>query len=289
MPSAPPASLHFVMRIQLLSDIHLEVDPSFTPTPAPGADLLVLAGDVGGQGPGDSTGTRLPANDPYGLARFSPKLGAWPTPVLFVPGNHEYDGFDIDETRAALIFECARLGITWLDQTSVEMGAVRFVGCTLWTDFAALSDWPDDYPGAMTHNLQMQDKAFRAASHHLAFAAARWRGEALDAPAVARLAAAHHAWLKREIAEPYGGKTVVITHFAPSLKSADPRHGVTPGTAAFCNGLDSLFGDVDLWLHGHLHCRIDYQAGRCRVVANPLGYRKKAEQEGFDGQLCIEV
>ena len=33
------------MRLQLLSDLHLETEV-FTPAPAPGAELLVLAGDI---------------------------------------------------------------------------------------------------------------------------------------------------------------------------------------------------------------------------------------------------
>ena len=35
------------MKIQLLSDLHLEAHPQFQPRPAPGADVLVLAGDIG--------------------------------------------------------------------------------------------------------------------------------------------------------------------------------------------------------------------------------------------------
>ena len=68
------------MKIQLLSDLHLEVHPHFVPQPAPGADLLVLAGDIGSY----QTGSQL-ADADFGLARFSPLQG-WPTPVLFLPG-----------------------------------------------------------------------------------------------------------------------------------------------------------------------------------------------------------
>ena len=35
------------MKIQLFSDLHLEAHPDFAPQSAPGADLLVLAGDIG--------------------------------------------------------------------------------------------------------------------------------------------------------------------------------------------------------------------------------------------------
>ncbi|HEY9239469.1 MAG TPA: metallophosphoesterase, partial [Burkholderiaceae bacterium] len=90
---------------------------------------------------------------------------------------------------------------------------------------------------------------------------------------------------------------VVVTHFAPSLRSADPRYGLTPGTAGFCNALDDRLPHADLWLHGHLHCAHDYRVegeagGRpfsCRVVANPLGYASKGEQAEFRPELVIEL
>ena len=98
------------MRIQLLSDLHLESHPHWQPTPAPGADLLVLAGDIGSY----QTGSSLQDAD-FGLQRFSP-LHGWPTPVLFIPGNHEYDALDFDVTHARLQAVCQRLGITWLER-----------------------------------------------------------------------------------------------------------------------------------------------------------------------------
>jgi Icc-related predicted phosphoesterase len=277
------------MLIQLLSDLHLEVDPTFQPTPATGADLLVLAGDIGGQGRGDGKGSRLGADDPFGLARFSPALGNWPQPVLYVPGNHEYDGHDLDATQILLQRECVHLGITWLDREIKVFGNVRFIGATLWTDFEALSQWPDDMPGAMTRNMQMREAAFRGAAYALNAAATTRFGELFGAPAVAALGREHQAWLRNALSTPFDGKTIVVTHFAPSLKSADPRFGITPGTAGFCSALDDLVAEADVWMHGHLHCRLDYTIGKCRVLANPLGYAKKGEQVGFDGMLVIEV
>ena len=69
------------MKIQLLSDLHLEAHPHWTAQPAPGADVLVLAGDVGSY----QNGSLLQDSD-FGLGQFSP-LNGWPTPVIFVPGN----------------------------------------------------------------------------------------------------------------------------------------------------------------------------------------------------------
>jgi len=82
---------------------------------------------------------------------------------------------------------------------------------------------------------------------------------------------------------------VVVTHFAPSLHSADPRYGLTPGTAGFCNALDALFPRAQWWLHGHLHCPAHYTQHGCRVVANPLGYAHKGEQQWFDPQCLLNI
>ncbi len=303
------------MKIQLLSDLHLEAHPDFTPSPAPGADLLVLAGDIGSY----QEGTRLVGTQDdgdFGLSRFSPRadLAAWPTPVLFVPGNHEYDLLDFDEAHARLQATCERLGIVWLERESLVLCGVRFVGTTLWSDYDALASMPEPRPkpatrpvrpgkasaaqaaealapppSPLTRGLQLREKAYRAANHYLRKAATTRGGELFLAEPMRAQALLCQQWLQEALAQPFDGPTVVITHFAPSLLSADPRYGMTPGTAGFCNALDSLLPGVDLWLHGHLHCPIDYVSQGCRVVANPLGYARNGEQKGHRPGWCVEV
>jgi hypothetical protein len=101
------------------------------------------------------------------------------------------------------------------------------------------------------------------------------------------------AWLRAALATPFDGTTIAVTHYAPTLRSADPRYGISPGTAGFCNALDDLLPFADVWMHGHLHCANDYVVEgtdwRCRVVANPLGYASKGEQAAFRPDLVIEV
>jgi hypothetical protein len=267
------------VKLQLFSDLHLEVHPNFRPEPAPGADVLVLAGDTGSY----QEGSRLADSD-FGLARFSPKNG-WPMPVLFVPGNHEYDNLDFDETHQRLRDTCERLGITWLERESVVLQGVRFVGTTLWTDFDALA--PAD--GDLTKVLRARHKAFRAANFYLQKTGATRYGQPFLAEGWREQGLVCQQWLREALAQPFDGPTVVATHFAPSLRSADPRYGLTPGTAGFCNALDDLLPMAQLWIHGHLHCQQDYLANGCRVVANTLGYASKGEQEGFRPQLALEV
>lgn len=269
------------MRLQLLSDLHLENQPDFQATPAEGADVLVLAGDIGSyQG-----GSRLAEPD-FGLGRFSPRRpGSCWKKVLFVPGNHEYDGLDYAQTHQRLRDACARLGIVWLERTTHLIGPVRFIGTTLWTDFDGLVPTGAD----TTQLLRARDKAYRAANFYLNKNTTLRAGLPMLADDLRSLGLESQQWLRQALAQPFAGSTVVVTHFAPSLRSADPRYGLTPGTAGFCNALDDLLPLADLWLHGHLHCPQDYTVGRCRVVANPLGYAKKGEQVGFKPAWAIDV
>jgi len=273
------------MNIQLLSDLHLETHPHFVPEHAPDADALILAGDIGSYQEGSMLVTQ--GDNDFGLARFSPRtdLAAWPVPVFFVPGNHEYDGMDFEEAHARLQESCARLQITWLHRRVIEMKGVRLIGCTLWSDFEALVP----AQGPLTQQLKAREKAERAADFYL-----RKTGTTLDGPpflsaAVRAQAQADQAWLTQALSEPFAGPTVVITHFAPSLKSADPRYGLTPGTAGFCNALDHLLPKANVWMHGHLHCAHDYVHEGCRVVANPLGYARKNEQLAFETRKIWRV
>lgn len=267
------------MKLQLLSDLHIESHPRLQIAPAPGADLLVLAGDVGSY----QQGSRLTEPD-FGLTRFSP-LHGWPMPVLYVPGNHEYDNADFDVTHARLRDTCEGLGIQWLERETRVIDGVRFLGTTLWADFDALVAPTDDLAQA----LNKRGKAMRAADFYLKKAETTRHGQPFMSGALREHSLTCKTWLGKALAEPFAGPTVAVTHFAPTLASADPRYGLAPGTAGFCNALDALLPFADLWLHGHLHCAFDYVKDGCRIVANPLGYRSKGEQDAFRPDMLIDV
>ncbi len=266
------------MKLQLLSDLHLETE-SFDPEPAPGAELLVLAGDI------DSRWD--------GYARFA----GWPVPVIVVAGNHEFDGRDFDTAHAGLRGLCERLGFTLLErQSRVLTGAggerVRVLGSTRWSDFDLFG------PAGRA-------RAERAAAYYLRLMATTRHGQPFDAAAVREESLRCRDWLADELqrlppagahaAAPGGwDRTLVVTHFAPSLRSADPRYGAQPGTASFCNADDELITRADTWLHGHLHCRHDYRVERpgrraTRVVCQARGLAHKGEHVGYDAGLLIEV
>lgn len=281
------------MKIQLLSDLHLEVHPQFVAQPAAGADVLVLAGDIGSY----QSSTQVDGEN-FGLERFSPlpQYASWPVPVLFVPGNHEYDSQDFDEARIRLQRTCDKLGLIWLDRETVVMDGVRFIGTTLWSDFDAVA--MHEGVTDITRLHQLREKAYRAANFYLQKTGGTRHGQPFLAEPMRDESLKCQDWLRAALQQPYDGPTVAVTHFAPSLRSADPRYGLVPGTAGFCNVMDDLLPYANLWLHGHLHCASDYvakgvradgSAWQCHVVANPLGYARKGEQEQFQPASTIDL
>lgn len=268
------------MRLQLLSDLHLETE-DFEPEPLAGAELLVLAGDI------DAT-----------WAAYS-RFAGWPVPVLVVPGNHEFDGRDITRALPAFRALCQRLGFTLLYRetalvTAADGRRVRFVGTPRWSDF--------DLFGA-----EQRERVMRSARYFLRLMGGTRGGRPLDAEAIRDEGLACRAWLEAELSRSPGAAggaataarkrwdtTIVVTHFGPSFASADPRYGAQPGTASFCNADDDLLPRADLWLHGHLHCRHDYLVPRAglrptRVVCQARGMADKGEPVGFDALRLIEI
>jgi hypothetical protein len=259
------------MRLQLLSDLHLETE-AFEPTPAPGAELLVLAGDI------DSRWT--------GYARFRD----WPVPVICIAGNHEFDRRELTEAWPALRQHCADLGITLLERESLVVPdaqgrRIRFVATTRWSDFDLFGE-------------ARRARAMRAAGYYMNVMRATQHGAPFNAAAVREEALACRGWLAAELQRAPGrtavwDTTVAITHFAPSLRSGDPRYGDQPGSASFCNADDDLLPLASVWLHGHVHCQFDYRvvhpAGSTRVVCNSRGHARKGEALRHQPWLVLDV
>jgi hypothetical protein len=253
------------MRLQLLSDLHLETE-SFDATPAPGAEALVLGGDI------DTTWEAF--------ERFA----RWPVPVFLVAGNHEFDGREWNDAWPRLRAHVARFGIRLVERETVELTGrdgrqVRLIATTRWSDFDLFGP-------------AQRERAMRSAAYFMRLMNATRDGVAFDSEAVRAEALACRRWLADELQRPHGcDATLVVTHFGPSQRSADPRYGRQASTACFCNDDDALIPLADVWLHGHLHCCHDYrvarsQGGATRVVCNARGLESKGEGDRFD-PLCV--
>jgi 3',5'-cyclic AMP phosphodiesterase CpdA len=242
------------MKIQIVSDLHLEFGP--LELPVEGADVLIAAGDIA-----------------LGLEGFQ-WLEQFSIPVIYVAGNHEYWGQDLAGLTAALADRSGAGDIHFLENRAVVLDGVRFLGCTLWTDFNACDE-------AAMDELRFIMNDFRYVT----------RGGRLMRPDdLVELNLASRAWLAETLASPYEGKTVVVTHHAPLMRSwYYGRHGVVQ--YAYCNDLCELMrsGPVDLWVHGHVHESFDYEDCGVRVVCNPRGYHGHKEVQDFEPGKLIEL
>ena len=267
------------LKIQLASDLHLEFLQFKWPgerliTPAPEADVLVLAGDI-------ASGT-----DAFGLFK------AWPVPVIYVCGNHElYGGAYAGRINKMRSNSAPKSNAHFLENDVAIIGDTRVIGAIFWTDYNLRSH--------LSQSSQMEHAMDNLNDHRLIRVGRRvfTAQDALNCHKYSR------DWLIQELAKPWAGKTVVITHHGPHPLSVHHRYAGDVLNSAFVSDLSEiLFSEYapDLWLHGHVHDSFDYNVGRTRVISNPAGYllnrrfaqtrdEFKFENETFDSNLIVEI
>lgn len=258
------------MKIQLLSDIHLELYP-YQPELLP-VDLVILAGDIHTKGHGVKW-----AADTFGC------------PVLYVLGNHEYYQGHLDKTLAKMREEAARTNgkVTILERDSVVIGDVRFFGAAAWTDFSLHGQRL--YSALDAERVMSDYQKIRATTRH----------RKLIPSDLIRINEQTRDWLRQALPTPFAGMTVVITHHAPCPLSIPEwrrkcKDELNPAYANDWTG-EAFWNPehVQLWLHGHIHDAVDYIENGVRVVSNPTGYGDKfggeAVRNGFNPWLVIDV
>ena len=260
------------MRTLILSDLHHELWREKAPVIDPSAsrpDIVILAGDI-------DTGAKAVAWAAHNFAGI---------PVLYVHGNHEAYGRNLDDTQDDIQAACEQAGnVHFLNCGEYIAGPVRFLGATMWTDFCLFGD--DTRAAAMR-------EAEAVMNDYRRIRLAKKGYRKLRAPDTAGYHTLHKAWLGKKLDEPFEGTTVVITHMAPSMQSvASGPYAHDLVSAAYASRLDALAEKADLWVHGHMHDSFDYQIGKCRVVTNPCGYIRRdgsPENEQFDPNFVIEL
>jgi hypothetical protein len=277
------------VKIQVFSDLHLDVAPIKPITVGKDVDAVVVAGDT-------CQGVR---NAFIALRRIVPER----IPVIMVAGNHEFYRrclqSEIEEGREI----AGDFNIAFLEDDVRLMGdtvrgaATRFVAASLWTNYRVF--------GAANAATAM-DAARRNMNDHrvITWAKKPW---ARFRPEEALL---KHERSRSHIAEilstPFAGSTVVVTHHAPHFGSvAMGPYQSDILTAAYVSDLSDLImigaregadstprkpADAKwdrIFIHGHIHSSSDYVVGTTRILANPHGYGP--ENAAFDPQLTIEV
>lgn len=242
------------MRILVIADLHFDhwlrsdrnpLAPIFPLLET--LDAVIIAGDV--------------ANNPeHGW----PNVLGWlkylvePKKIWLIPGNHDYYGFRLDgDHRLREIAEAN--GANFLQKDVLELGGVRFICCTLWSDFK-LRGLPAEDMRAAARSMNDYQLIRRCEG-----------GRIIEPEDTALVHADHRAWLEGELARPFDGRTVVVTHHVPSISVSGKVDAISP---AFGSNLDDLIiGHApDLWLCGHTHRHLAAMVGQTEVRNVSLGY-----------------
>lgn len=247
------------MKIQILSDTH-----TFDYELNSEADVIVHAGDF--------------SNNLKGCLKFDKDVKALGKIPIFVLGNHDYYGSSIKATKRFFEqnpqYNCLYPGKT------IEVGGYTFVGGTLFTNFRKdkvskktfklnknyavnyVRDFESIFKNVLMQPLEPEDmvEEFNTTLEHIQ----TFKGKE---------------------------KTVVVTHFPPSLKCLDPYWGVHPTASVlnpyFINDLD--VSGFKLWISGHTHTAVDDSDSGCRLLINPYGYPNEHGTNGFRNKLLLDL
>lgn len=245
-----------LLKIRIYSDLHIEFHRFDPPAVPADIDLVILAGDIDKKG----RGVRW-ANDTFNCT------------TVYIVGNHEFYDGHLDRTLQKMR-DAAAPHVHILENESLVMGNIRILGTAAWTDFSSTGDqvaasnvareWMNDFKYIRT------DSSYR-----------RIRPQDI----IEKNRAAKN-WLAEELATPHEGKTIVVTHHAPTPTVVGSKHEGHLN-AAYSNDWPRLIEQAHLWVFGHTHKAVDVELSGCRIVSNPRGYPR--EVTGFDAHYELQI
>jgi predicted phosphodiesterase len=257
------------MRIQFMSDLHLEfLEHHIKITPV--GDILILAGDV------------VTGDDPEDMPKFEKFLAQYCShfiKVIHVPGNHEFwclksskpnnikiinDKFKMLQKKFKNYFYIPR-GIM---DILFKGKNYRFICATLWaaipvTEYDAMQKVMKDYDRIWLPTKEGSRKAVPA-----------------DTVKIHR---EHVKFIKKSIeTTPPQCRIILVTHHKPTIDLGQGSAYETDLTQ------DIIKKPVFLAIHGHTHVLYDKKINGVRVVSNPRGY-PRSERTGFRKDWFIEA
>ena len=263
------------MLVRPFSDIHAEFWPAnkiasilqkvVPPLPDDGDTIALIAGDLG---LAHRQETWL---KPLGV--FSRQFKA----VVYVEGNHFFYHNDffgrIHELKNKLSLPS---NVYFLENESVEINDVVFIGATLWTDFQG-----KDFFKMQNARKNMNDFVVIK----------KPTGQRLLPEETVDLFYESRKYIFDAIKSAGGKKRVVVTHHGVSPLSIHERFRGDSLNSAFMTDLSNEIIDQgpDLWVHGHTHNSFDYKLGETRVIVNPYGYKDLEVNPQYDRNMVVEL
>jgi predicted phosphodiesterase len=257
------------MKILLLSDLHIEFTNNDYPTPQVDCDVIVLAGDIGV----GLNGIKL-AN------KWNDELNV---PIVIINGNHEYYGNSPLMSFSEIQIRQKTLGnknVHFLENSSIIIDDVRFLGCTLWTNFRT--------DKKLTQEQEMYQSKHLLNDYRLCYYEL---GHILTPQHTLEMHNKSRKWLNKELKKPFDDKTVVVTHHSPVLNGTNPIY-LGDKNGGFCNMMDKFIKkhnkSINAWFFGHTHYNIDLDVHGVRLASNQCGYHGE-NVIGFDVFKIINV
>lgn len=147
-----------------------------------------------------------------------------------------------------------------LNDATIKVDDVLFIGSTLWTDFLGNDEMSkryvqfglNDYRLIGVDHVKKITPDFIYQEHKMSL-----------------------AFIEDKVKQTKADKIVIFTHMAPSLKSLNKQHvgnGLDGAYASDLEGFIQANPKIKVWVHGHTHQREDYKVGDTRILANQLGY-----------------
>lgn len=260
--------------IKYMSDLHLDMirEPFMDEIPENSKDItLVLAGDI------------CEVHNSKILIKFLQEVCKNYRYVLYLPGNHEFYRNSIIRAMTKLRHQINEDNLIFMDQNTVIIDDVKFIGATLWTDMD--NGDPLFYLRADDKHTGLNDYRY-----------IRW-GTA-DFPYSRRFrprdAFALHlkdlAYIRDNLTYDTR-KTVVMTHHAPLISIVNRgKYGNHPLNPAYGSHLEKFVANsfIDLWISGHVHDTTDDDFFGTRIVKNARGYSNR-ENPAFMPNAIIEL
>lgn len=245
--------------ISIISDIHLpnnKIELEFN-NEIYKSDIIILAGDI------------------YkGIESIEWARRIFPKQILlFVPGNHEYYGYNIDELKIAMNIAGKKYGVNVLDNSMYIHNDIIFIGSTLWTDFKYNCNNIEQtfnlaYAQKNVHDYYHIYKNINEKIKILSTDILNLHNEAIE-------------YLNFILSKKLVGKIVVITHHAPHDKGIHSKYRKDEDKVYFASNLENLIKKYKplLWVHGHTHIRKTYFIGQTQIITN--SFKNIADRNDF--------
>ena len=262
------------MKIKVVSDLHLETCEYGHGVPDLGeGEVLILGGDILCARHFKKNGNlKKVYND------FLKKCVDNFDEVLYINGNHEFYGYNVEGTFDVLAEHLPK-EIHYLENDFVKIKDWVFLCCTLWTDFRN----ENALEMMEAQNCMNDYKVIRIGSNY----------RKLNPDDTLGFHKKSKQFLIEKLKQFKNDKVWVLTHHAPSYQSVHPKYrnsGIANG--AYVSNLDDLIFDhpnIKYFSHGHTHESMDYMIGGCRVICNPRGYYPAEVNPEFDPNFEVDT